>query len=107
GAARRGWGYIKNCCMTLSGAGNGFPAPPECLQKVGGFRCNWEEPGRTNGDVERRVYQQFDQKRARSRGLSKRLLTECNSRRLHFSSEGFAPRTPPHRHSLAGSCLLT
>src|SRR5262249_5016232 len=81
--------------MTLSGAGNGFPAPPECLQKVGGFRCNWEEPGRTNGDVERRVYQQFDQKRARSRGLSKRLLTECNSRRLHSSSEGLRPSDSP------------
>ena len=69
--------------LKAAGNGNGFPAPPQCLHKLGRFGGSREEPRAIGEDVESASYQQFDRKRATSRRLLKTLLIECNSRRLH------------------------
>ena len=80
-------GDVVNRSRLTTGAGNGLPSPPQCLHECGGFRGTRVESRGVDEDVESCAHQQFDQKNATSRGLSKPLLTRCKSRRLHhFSS---------------------
>jgi hypothetical protein len=57
----------------LGGAGTGFPAPPQCLHKLGRFRGSRGEPRGVDEDVETGSHQQFDRKSA----CSRRLLKPC------------------------------
>jgi hypothetical protein len=63
----------------MTGSAHGFPAPPQCLHKLGRLRGNREERGGLDEDVESASRQQFDQKQARSRQFLKLLLNRCNS----------------------------
>src|SRR5687767_14756754 len=57
--------------------GNGFPAPPQWLHKLGRFWGNGEDPGRVDEDVESASRQQFDRKSATSRQFLKRCCTNA------------------------------
>ena len=62
--------------LITAGNGNGFPAPPECLHKLGRFGGTRAEPGGVDRDVENASHQQFDRKSATSPQFLKPLLTK-------------------------------
>jgi hypothetical protein len=93
----------------VTGNGNGLPAPPQCLQKVGRFQGGREEPRGVEGDVESASYQQFDRKSAISRQFLKRCWTSATPGASTLTSLAWAHASLPTltassglRPSLAG-----
>ena len=58
-AAPGGASWLRDVASDVAHNGNGFPAPPKCLHKLGRFEGNREERGGLDEDAESASHQQL------------------------------------------------